>query len=150
MLQQQNFMAGSCTPTPLDFSPRGCCKLQRREFTPGKTWDMGRSYQHEALLEKHARIRSLRRILHIKSNSSGGLRWCFISSVFLEPHKHVTMRTSVMAFARGAKSPPVVESFAFLILPVTAESALIETPSYLIVCFAPTSAFPGKQATTHV
>lgn len=57
---------------------------------------------------------------------------------------------SGMAFARGAKSDPSVKSFAFLILPVTAESGLIETPSYLIVCFAPTSAFPEKQATTPV
>lgn len=55
-----------------------------------------------------------------------------------------------MALARGAESAPAVESFAFLIWPVTAESGLIETPSYLAVCVAPTSAFPGKQATTHV
>lgn len=55
-----------------------------------------------------------------------------------------------MAFARGAGPAPAVESFAFLIWPVTAESGLIGTPSYLVVCFAPTSAFPGKQATRHV
>lgn len=40
--------------------PGFSCKLQRRKPTQGKTWDMGRSYQLKALLEKHARIRSLR------------------------------------------------------------------------------------------
>lgn len=51
------------------------------KFAQGKTWDMGCSYQHKAFLEKHARIRSLLRILHIKSNSFCGLRWGFISTV---------------------------------------------------------------------
>lgn len=49
-----------------------------------------------------------------------------------------------MAFARGAGSAPAVESFAFLISPVTAESGLIETPSYLIVCFATNVGFSWK------
>lgn len=36
------------------------------------------------------------------------------------------------------------KSFAFLLLPVTADSGLIRTLSYLFVCFSPMSAFPGK------
>lgn len=55
-----------------------------------------------------------------------------------------------MAFTHAAKSAPSVESFAFLMLPVMAESGLIERLSYLFVCFSPTLAFPGKQASTHV
>ena len=55
-----------------------------------------------------------------------------------------------MAFTHAAKSAPSLESFAFLMPPVVAESGLILSPSYLFVCFPPMSAFPGKQASTHV
>lgn len=72
----------------------------------------------------------------------------YLQNVLLEQHKHVTLRT-LRGFTQTETSF-LLQSFAFLLLPLMLVLGLIKRLSYLLVCFSPMKAFPGKQATTHV
>lgn len=70
----------------------------------------------------------------------------YLQNVLLEQHKQC--HNEDMRSFTQSKTSFLVKSFAFLLLPLMAE--LINSLSYLFVCFSPMKTFPGKQATTHV
>lgn len=119
-----------------------CCKLQRPKFPQGKTWDRGGSYQHKALLGKTG--------AHpLSAPHSSSHRIKFLSPVVylqcvLRAAQTCHNEDGAVALARRAASAPAPESFAFLISAVTAEPALIETPSYLLCLFCADLGFSWK------
>lgn len=125
-------------------------KPQRYKFTQGKTWDGW------ALISIKTPFKNMRAsVLCFAFLTSNQIPFALCTCPLSPECVFRAVQTchnedTVKCFTQGEISFFFVKSFAFLLLPVMADSGLIKTPSYLFVCFSPMSAFPGKQATTHV